>query len=113
MLTAKIAKSIFASAGNAPISPAASHHLTHITNIFFEQAMDNLASYAKHAGRNSIMDVDAKLLLKRQEVLHDKTCLEALAHQHLPRELWDELCVSATAYNVVYPYKDDDDDDYE
>lgn len=29
--------------------------------------------------------------------------MESLAHKHLPRELWDEICVSALANNELHP----------
>ncbi|KAJ8664144.1 hypothetical protein O0I10_000423 [Lichtheimia ornata] len=74
-----------------------------ISDAFYKQATDDLATYAKHAKRNTIKKEDAIMLLRRQERLTDDTPIEELAHKYLPRELWDEFCVSALAYNELYP----------
>lgn len=39
----------------------------------------------------------------RQGLLTEQTSLEALAHEYLPREMWDSICVSALAHNELYP----------
>jgi hypothetical protein len=31
--------------------------------------------------------------------------MESLAHKLLPRELWDEICVSALANNQLHPHR--------
>jgi hypothetical protein len=41
--------------------------------------------------------------VSRQRLLEGNTDLEALAYEHLPREYWDQICVSAMGNNYLYP----------
>lgn len=43
------------------------------------------------------------ILVSRQRLLEGDTDLEALAYEHLPREYWDQICVSAMGNNYLYP----------
>ncbi|CAO3594700.1 unnamed protein product [Absidia cylindrospora] len=75
------------------------------TNLFFDQICGDLEAYALHSGTTDINKKEVELLMTRQRVLDEDTSLEALAHEHLPRELWDQLCVSALADNYLYPQR--------
>jgi histone H3/H4 len=62
---------------------------------FFEQASEDLAAYATHAGRKTIDEADAVALMRRQRVLGGKgsqsQTLFSLAQRFLPRELLGEV----------------------
>lgn len=60
---------------------------------FFEQAAEDLAAYAEHAGRKTIDEADAVALMKRQRVLggNGNQTLFSLAQKFLPRELLQEV----------------------
>ncbi|ORZ22610.1 hypothetical protein BCR42DRAFT_171733 [Absidia repens] len=77
--------------------------LEQATSLFFDQLCDDLEAYALHNGTTDINKKEVELLMTRQRVLDENTSLEVLAHEHLPRELWDQLCVSALADNYLYP----------
>ncbi|KAI9280156.1 hypothetical protein BC943DRAFT_340294 [Umbelopsis sp. AD052] len=72
---------------------------------FFAQASEDLSVYAGHAGRTMIQETDVECLMRRQRLLNDKVSMESLAHKLLPRELWDEICVSALANNQLHPHR--------
>lgn len=104
------------------------------SNLFLEQLADDLSTYADHARRGMITPDDVTLLMKRfvleksiiqyalkelnfisihrQGLLTEQTSLEALAHERLPRELWDSICVSALAHNALYPEDFDEEEEY-
>ncbi|KAI9272561.1 hypothetical protein BY458DRAFT_489538 [Sporodiniella umbellata] len=44
---------------------------------------------------------DIMLLMRRQRVLSEQNSLESLIYKHLPRELWDDLAISALADNLL------------
>ncbi|CUS14485.1 unnamed protein product [Tuber aestivum] len=61
------------------------------SEAFFQQASEDLAAYAKHAGRKVIEDSDVVQLLQRQRQLNSQTTAFSLAQRHLPRELLQEI----------------------
>ncbi|KAF9086205.1 hypothetical protein BGX23_009054 [Mortierella sp. AD031] len=61
------------------------------SHLFFEQAANDLAAYADHAGRKTIDESDVECLMKRLRILHDKVSLESLLQRYLPRELRDKV----------------------
>ncbi|RPA91027.1 hypothetical protein L873DRAFT_1752852 [Choiromyces venosus 120613-1] len=61
------------------------------SDAFFQQASEDLAAYAKHAGRRVIEDSDVVQLLRRQRQLNPQTTAFSLAQRHLPRELLQEI----------------------
>ncbi|KAK8239777.1 centromere kinetochore component CENP-T-domain-containing protein [Phyllosticta capitalensis] len=54
---------------------------------FFEQAGEDLASYASHAGRKTIEEADVVMLMRRQRKLSSTSTPFSLAQKYLPREL--------------------------
>ncbi|GBG25518.1 Centromere protein T [Hondaea fermentalgiana] len=60
---------------------------------FFEQAADDLASYADHGGRRTIEMSDVRCLFARQRLIAGDLdeALADLARKHLPREFADEV----------------------
>ncbi|KAI8062726.1 hypothetical protein BC940DRAFT_308232 [Gongronella butleri] len=101
----KIMKSIFTSVApsRAVFGGNSVGCLSHVSDLFFEQVCQDLKAYADHAGRSEVQSKDVQLLMERQRLINNEANLEALAHEHLPRELWDELCVSAVADNYLHP----------
>ncbi|OAQ31877.1 hypothetical protein K457DRAFT_337312 [Linnemannia elongata AG-77] len=61
------------------------------SHLFFEQASNDLAAYAGHAGRRTVDETDVELLMKRLRILHDKVSMESLLQRYLPRELRDKV----------------------
>lgn len=79
------------------------NRLSVISDAFYQQATNDLLAYAQHAKRRTISKEDVITLLRRQGKITKDTPVEQLAHKYLPRELWDEFCVSALAYNELHP----------
>ncbi|KAI8084535.1 uncharacterized protein BX664DRAFT_337202 [Halteromyces radiatus] len=73
------------------------------TDYYFTQLCDDLKAYADHTGTIKISKREMDLLMTRQRLVTENTSLNELAHRHLPRDFWDEQCVSALAYNYLYP----------
>ncbi|OJD16896.1 hypothetical protein AJ78_02994 [Emergomyces pasteurianus Ep9510] len=67
------------------------------TEWYFEQASDDLSTYAKHAGRKTIDETDAITLMRRPNARHRQrhigknTTMFALAQKHLPKELLQDI----------------------
>ncbi|KAG0354329.1 hypothetical protein BG005_006568 [Podila minutissima] len=59
------------------------------SNLFFEQAANDLAAYADHAGRKTIDESDVECLMHRLRITNDKVNVESLLQRYLPRELRD------------------------
>ncbi|KAI9301059.1 hypothetical protein BJ944DRAFT_272040 [Cunninghamella echinulata] len=102
-LPSYILKDMFLSNTNVKISRTGPTILEKISDTYLKQLCHDLETYADHAGRNEITSDDLELLMLRQRLITDNKSLEALAHENLPRELWDEICVSALADNYLYP----------
>ncbi|KAI8377596.1 uncharacterized protein BYT42DRAFT_546264 [Radiomyces spectabilis] len=94
---------LFATYTDGLLDASGKAKLSEVTELFFEQLADDLNTYSNHAGRDEILFEDMILLMQRQKFITDKVSLESLAHENLPRELWDKLCVSAVANNNLYP----------
>ncbi|KAF9358722.1 hypothetical protein BGX26_001061 [Mortierella sp. AD094] len=58
---------------------------------FFEQAANDLAAYAEHAGRKTIDESDVECLMKRLRITNEKVSIESLLQRYLPRELRDKV----------------------
>ncbi|KAI8352324.1 hypothetical protein B0O80DRAFT_454276 [Mortierella sp. GBAus27b] len=58
---------------------------------FFEQAVHDLAVYAKHSDRNTINETDVECLMKRLRITSDNVSVESLMQRYLPRELCDKV----------------------
>ena len=66
--------------------------LEQATEWFFEQAGEDLASYAEHGRRKKRVDTsDVLMLMRRQRVLRGKGELHAFAQDWLPKKTLDEL----------------------
>ena len=66
--------------------------LEQATEWFFEQAGEDLASYAQHGRRKKRVDTsDVMMLMGRQRVLRDEGKLQAFAKDWLPKDMLDEL----------------------
>ncbi|KAG0374247.1 hypothetical protein BGX24_010640 [Mortierella sp. AD032] len=61
------------------------------SHLFFEQASNDLAAYANHAGRKTVDESDVELLMRRLRIIHDKVSMESLLQRYLPRELRDKV----------------------
>ncbi|KAI1310796.1 hypothetical protein EDD11_003673 [Mortierella claussenii] len=61
------------------------------TTQFFEQAANDLAAYAKHAGRMTIDESDVECLMQRLRITNNKVSMESLLQRYLPRELRDKV----------------------
>ncbi|KAF9124811.1 hypothetical protein BGW39_007877 [Mortierella sp. 14UC] len=61
------------------------------SHLFFEQASNDLAAYANHAGRKTVDEDDVELLMRRLRIIHDKVSMESLLQRYLPRELRDKV----------------------
>ncbi|KAL0088437.1 hypothetical protein J3Q64DRAFT_1695994 [Phycomyces blakesleeanus] len=94
---------IFSRFTDKKIEPGAVQKIIEASELFFEQMADDLKAYTKHASRKKLTCEDMKLLMKRQRLLTGKRTLEVVAHEYLPRELYDLVCISATADNELYP----------
>ncbi|KAL1963738.1 hypothetical protein VTN77DRAFT_7804 [Rasamsonia byssochlamydoides] len=58
---------------------------------FFEQASEDLATYAKHAGRKTIDESDVMTLMRRQRLVNSSNTVFSLAQKHLPKELLQDM----------------------
>ncbi|KAI8575971.1 hypothetical protein K450DRAFT_259234 [Umbelopsis ramanniana AG] len=96
-------KDLFSSFSRTKVSREALETVMEASHQFFAQASEDLSVYAGHAGRTMIQETDVECLMRRQRLLNDKVSMESLAHKLLPRELWDEICVSALANNELHP----------
>ncbi|KAH8703830.1 centromere kinetochore component CENP-T-domain-containing protein [Talaromyces proteolyticus] len=61
---------------------------------FFEQASEDLATYAKHANRRTIDESDVMTLMRRQRHVNNTTSIFSLAQRHLPKELLQDMRLS-------------------
>ncbi|KAI5922297.1 hypothetical protein F4810DRAFT_721395 [Camillea tinctor] len=84
---------------NAKISPDTLDAIMQATDWFFEQLGDDLSAYARHAGRKTIDESDMVTLMRRcvdsQRQTSASTTPFALAQRYLPRELLQEMRMSA------------------
>ncbi|KAK7548407.1 centromere kinetochore component CENP-T-domain-containing protein [Phyllosticta citricarpa] len=69
--------------------------LSTATDWFFEQAGEDLASYASHAGRKTIEEADVVMLMRRQRKLSASSTPFSLAQKYLPRELLQNVRMPA------------------
>ena len=90
-LPAKVIKDIAGRFTNKRISKELLSSLEKASNLFFENVAGDLKAYAKHAGRKTIDESDAMMLMQRQRVVSEKVTVAALAETHLHRELYTEV----------------------
>ncbi|PGH09519.1 hypothetical protein GX51_00624 [Blastomyces parvus] len=77
--------------GKSRISKDTLAAIEQATEWYFEQASDDLSTYAKHAGRKTIDETDVMTLMRRQRHIGKNTTLFALAQRHLPKELVQDI----------------------
>ncbi|KAI7895477.1 uncharacterized protein EV154DRAFT_495069 [Mucor mucedo] len=77
------------------------NELVKIKNMYFDQLVSDLQQSKENS--TSLTTNDVLLLMKRQQILNDRTSISLLARKHLPREYSDRLCQAAIKYNDVYP----------
>ncbi|KAK2594672.1 hypothetical protein QQS21_007648 [Conoideocrella luteorostrata] len=69
--------------------------LTQASEWFFEQLGDDLGAYANHAARKIIEESDVATLMRRQRQITSDATMFSLAQRYLPRELLQELKMTA------------------
>ncbi|CRG82964.1 hypothetical protein PISL3812_00311 [Talaromyces islandicus] len=87
----------FARAGSAKKAKISKETLAAIEQAsewFFEQASEDLATYAKHAGRRTIDESDVMTLMRRQRLVNNTNSIFSLAQRHLPKELLQDMRLS-------------------
>ncbi|EEQ90831.2 uncharacterized protein BDCG_05951 [Blastomyces dermatitidis ER-3] len=77
--------------GKSRISKETLAAIEQATEWYFEQASDDLSTYAKHAGRKTIDETDVMTLMRRQRHIGKNTTVFALAQRHLPKELVQDI----------------------
>ncbi|EDN03322.1 predicted protein [Histoplasma mississippiense (nom. inval.)] len=77
--------------GKSRISKDTLAAIEQATEWYFEQASDDLSTYAKHAGRKTIDETDVTTLMRRQRHIGKNTTMFALAQKHLPKELLHDI----------------------
>eukprot|EP00053_Salpingoeca_punica_P008310 m.74925 g.74925 ORF g.74925 m.74925 type:complete len:353 (-) comp14547_c0_seq1:204-1262(-) len=102
VLPATLAKTMFTSFSQLRPTPDCFPLVQEGLSRFMDQVVEDLHSYAKHAGRMTIERADVELLTKRQRVSGAPT-LETLIHQYLPMEVIEQLVPVAAAHNKVVP----------
>lgn len=90
-LPAKVIKDVAGRFTNKRIGKDVLSALEKASNLFFEQVAGDLETYAAHAGRRTIDESDAVMLMKRQRVVGEKITVEGLAEGLLHRELYTEV----------------------
>lgn len=87
----------FARAGSAKKAKISKETLAAVEQAsewFFEQASEDLATYAKHAGRRTIDESDVMTLMRRQRLVNNTNSIFSLAQKHLPKELLQDMRLS-------------------
>ena len=87
----KVIKEIAGRFTNKRISKELLSSLEKASNLFFENVAGDLKTYANHAGRKTIDESDAVMLMQRQRVIGEKVTVASLAETHLHRELYMEV----------------------
>lgn len=77
--------------------------LVKITDEYFDRVAQDLEAFAHHAGRKTIDERDAELLLKRQKIITNTTSLTNLVEKYLPMELRQEIIPMARSGNKIFP----------
>uniref|UniRef100_A0A8W8KC89 CENP-T/Histone H4 histone fold domain-containing protein n=1 Tax=Magallana gigas TaxID=29159 RepID=A0A8W8KC89_MAGGI len=77
--------------------------LVKITDEYFDRVAQDLEAFAHHAGRKTIDERDAELLLKRQKIITNTTSLTHLVEKYLPMELRQEIIPMARSGNKIFP----------
>ncbi|KAF7721932.1 hypothetical protein EC973_003920 [Apophysomyces ossiformis] len=102
-VTKAVQKKLFTVFSRTKVDSAALSELWDASELFFDQLANDLQVQADYEQEDVITVDGVKKLMEKQNILDNKTTLEGLAHRILPRELWDMMCTSALADNVLYP----------
>ena len=73
------------------------------TEIYLKHASEDLAVFARHAGRRTIEVEDVILLLRRQRHISESQGFEYLVNTYLPLEYIEELLPCAVAGKRIVP----------
>ncbi|KAG0036135.1 hypothetical protein BGZ82_004652 [Podila clonocystis] len=88
-LPTSLQKQLIHTFSRSRISQEAMQVILEGSNLFFEQAANDLAAYANHAGRKTIDESDVECLMQRLRITNDRVNVESLLQRYLPRELRD------------------------
>ncbi|XP_041376055.1 uncharacterized protein LOC121388676 [Gigantopelta aegis] len=100
-LPVSVVKGVFTHFSRARVTKEAVAEVVKISGKFWKSIAGDLESYAKHAGRKTIMDEDVALLMRRQGFVTDKKSLTTLVHQYLPLELREQVIPIARSGNKI------------
>ncbi|KAG5367146.1 hypothetical protein CJU89_1598 [Yarrowia sp. B02] len=84
-------KSLVASISGENVDKSVIEELVATSDMFFDQAADDLAAYADHCKRKTVEPKDVVQLMRRQRLINDSSDVLPLAQRHLPAELIAEL----------------------
>ena len=73
------------------------------TEIYLKHASEDLAVFARHAGRRTVEVDDVILLLRRQRHISESQGFEYLVNTYLPLEYIEELLPCAVAGKRIVP----------
>ena len=73
------------------------------TEVYLKHASDDLAVFARHAGRRTIEVEDVVLLLRRQRHISESQGFEYFVNTYLPLEYIEELLPCAVAGKRIVP----------
>ncbi|KAI0221709.1 hypothetical protein LSAT2_027005 [Lamellibrachia satsuma] len=103
-LPASLTRSIFAHfSRHSRMSRATIDEVEKVADIYWKNAVSDLATYAKHANRASLLEADVELLLKRQRFVTEKTTMYTLVEKYLSLEHRQEIIPMARTGNKVVP----------
>lgn len=84
-------KSLVASITGDNVDKSVIEELVTSSDMFFDQAADDLAAYTDHCKRKTVEPKDVVQLMRRQRLINDSSDVLPLAQRHLPAELVAEL----------------------
>jgi histone H3/H4 len=82
--------------GSSKLSKETLLAIEQASDWFFEQVSEDVAMYSDHAGRRTIEESDAVMLMGRQKLVGKGQTVFSLAQKFLPRELVGEIRVAST-----------------
>ncbi|KAB8283332.1 centromere kinetochore component CENP-T-domain-containing protein [Yarrowia lipolytica] len=84
-------KSLVASITGDNVDKSVIEELVTSSEMFFDQAADDLAAYTDHCKRKTVEPKDVTQLMRRQRLINNSSDVLPLAQRHLPAELIAEL----------------------
>ncbi|KAK6341947.1 hypothetical protein TWF730_001431 [Orbilia blumenaviensis] len=99
-LSTKVIKSIIARTSKQKVSKEALAMIAAASASYFENLGEDLGSFARHARRKTVEEVDVLQVLRRHRLLNDKTTVFSLANQYLPRELLQDITIQVPKKNL-------------